>query len=166
MASAGDDLIFEASNSGQLGIGGCLAVVMYGMFSIIPLGLVAFTIHELPEAPWLLALYVASLFPLAVLFVVKRLMARHRLRILRNGTVEVALPFKSIRLDPADLSAIRTATILAGTPGTAPMRVPYVYFLAADGETKAMVPGSAFRREQWQGFFAALASVRSDVVVD
>ena len=167
MAATPDVMVFEARNTGQLGVGGCLTTWMYVVFSVIPLMLVLFTIGEFSEAPVGLTLfYIASLFPLAALFVLSRLMGRYVLRIGRDGTVEAALPFKSYRMAPGELAAIRTATVSAATPGTANIRKAYVYFLAANGESLAVVPASAFGDAQWQDFYRALAAVRPEVAVD
>ena len=166
MAATPDNLVFEARNTGQLGVGGCLTTWMYVVFSVIPIMLVLFTIGEFSEAPVGLSIfYVASLFPLAALFVLRRLMSRHALRIAGDGTVEVALPFKSVRIAPANLASIRAASINAATPGTSPIRKAYVYFLSADGTSQAVVPFSAFTQAQWQDFYSALARVRPEVSV-
>ena len=166
MAEAADGLVFEARNAGQLGVGGCLTTWMYVVFGGIPVMLVLMTIGEFSEAPMGLTIfYILSLFPLAALFVLRRLMARHALRLFRDGSVEAALPFKSIRIAPADLAAIKTASVSAATPGTSPIRKAYVYFLSRDGASQAVVPASAFTGEQWQDFYRALAGVRPDVEV-
>jgi hypothetical protein len=166
MASDGEAWIFEARNAGQLGVGGCLTTWMYVVFSVIPIMLVLFTIGEFSESPIGLSLfYVASLFPLAALFVLRRLMSRHALRIAVDGTVEAALPFKSIRIAPADLASIRAASVNAAAPGASPIRKAYVYFLSVDGTSQAVVPFSAFTQAQWQDFYRALAAVRPEVTV-
>ena len=166
MAGSPEGFVFEARNTGQLGVGGCLTTWMYVVFSVIPLMLVLFTIGEFSESPIGLSLfYVASLFPLAALFVLRRLMSRHALRIAGDGTVEVALPFKSIRIAPADLASIRAASVSAATPGASPIRKAYVYFLSDDGASQAVVPFSAFTQTQWQDFYRALAAVRPEVTV-
>lgn len=166
MAEAAGELVFEARNTGQFGVGGCLTGWMYIVFGGIPVMLVLMTIGDFSEAPvGLTIFYVVSLFPLAVLFVLRRLMARHALRLYRDGAVEAALPFKSTRIAPANLAAIRTASVSAATPGTSPIRKAYVYFLSRDGTSQAVVPASAFTNEQWQGFYTALAGVRPDVEI-
>ena len=166
MAGSANEAIFEVRNSGQLGVGGCLTTWMYVVFGGMPILLVLFTVQEFSEAPvGLTIFYILSLFPLAVLFVLRRLMARHALRIAGDGSVEVALPFKSIRIAPGDLDSLRTATVNAATPGSSPIRKAYVYFLSADGTSQAVVPASAFTEAQWQEFYRALAGVRPDVAV-
>ncbi len=166
MADGADGLEYEARNSGQLGVGGCLALWMFIVFGGMPLALIAMTWQDLGEAPiWLPVFWLVSFFPLAVLLVLRRLMGRHALRVGRSGWVEVALPFKTIRLAPGELAAIKAASVSAATPGTAPIRRAYVYFLGPDRAVKANVAMAAFSREQWQGFYDALARVRPDVEV-
>lgn len=166
MVEAASERVFEAKNAGQFGVGGCLTSWMYIVFGGMPVLLVLMTIGEFSEAPvGLTIFYILSLFPLAVLFVLRRLMARYALRLYRDGAVETVLPFKSIRIAPADLAAIRTASVSAATPGTSSIRKAYVYFLSRDGASQAVVAASAFTDEQWQGFYKALAGVRPDVEV-
>jgi hypothetical protein len=166
MVGSPEAFVFEARNTGQLGVGGCLTTWMYVVFSVIPLMLVLFTIGEFSEAPVGLSIfYVASLFPLVALFVLRRLMGRHALRLARDGTIEAALPFKTIRMAPGEVAAIKTATVSAATPGSANIRKAYVYFLSSDGQSRAVVPASAFTDAQWQDFYRALAAVRPEVAI-
>jgi hypothetical protein len=166
MTDAADGLEFEARNSGQLGVGGCLTIWMFVVFGGMPLALIAMTWQDLGEAPvWLPVFWLVSFFPLAVLLVLRRVMGRHALRIGRAGWVEVALPFKTIRMAPGELAAIKAASVSAATPGAAPIRRAYVYFLGPDRAVKANVAMAAFSQQQWQGFYDALARVRPDVEV-
>ena len=166
MAGAAEELAFEARNSGQLGVGGCLTIWMFVVFGGMPLALIAMTWQDLAEAPVALpAFWLVSFFPLAVLLVLRRLMGRHALRIGRSGWVEIALPFKTIRLEPGELAAIKAASVNAATPGTSPIRRAYVYFLAPDRSVKATLAMAAFAQDQWQAFYEALARVRPDVEV-
>ena len=163
---ADGETFFEARNSGQLGVGGCLTAVMLIVFGGIPLGLVAMTVGEIGEAPILLPLfYLVSLFPLAVLFVVRRLMTRYRLRLERGGTVEVTLPFKSVRLAPGELAAVRTASVAAATPGTSSMQIAYAHFIGTDGQVKASIAMRVLSPEQWRDFFAALSQLHPGVEI-
>jgi hypothetical protein len=167
MADGRDEPIFEARNRGGLAVGGCLTAAMLSVFGGMPLILVAMTWQDLEEAPvGLPAFYVVSLLPLAILYVLRRLMMRHALRVRRDGQVELVLPFKTIRMGGEDLAAVRTSTVLAGTPGSAPMRRAYAHFISADGAVKASVAMSAFPPKQWQGFFSALSGVRPDIRIE
>ena len=166
MAAAADEVVFETRNTGQLGVGGCLAGWMFVVFGGMPLALIAMTWQDLGEAPvWLPAFWLVSFFPLGVLLVLRRLMGRYALRIGRAGWIEIALPFKTIRLAPGELTAVKAASVMAATPGTAPMRRAYAYFLGADRNVKATVAMAAFSQEQWQAFYDALARVRPEVEI-
>ena len=166
MTDAADGLEYEARNSGQLGVGGCLTLWMFAVFGGMPLALIAMTWQDLGEAPvWLPLFWLVSFFPLAVLLVLRRLMGRHALRVGRAGWVEVALPFRTIRMAPGELAAIKAASVSAAAPGPAPIRRAYVYFLGPDRAVKANVAMAAFSQQQWQGFYDALARVRPDVEV-
>jgi hypothetical protein len=166
MAGAAGEVEYEARNTGQLGVGGCLGIWMYVVFGGMPLALIAMTWQDLAEAPvWLPVFWLVSFFPLAMLLVLRRLMARHALRIGRAGWVEIVLPFKTIRLAPGELAAVKAASVTAATPGTAPIRRAYAYFLAPDRSVKATVAMAAFGQDQWAAFFDALARVRPDVEI-
>lgn len=166
MGEIADGLEYEARNSGQLGVGGCLAIWMFVVFGGMPLALIAMTWQDVGEAPvWLPLFWLVSFFPLAVLLYLRRLMGRYALRVGRAGWVEIALPFKTIRLEPGELAAIRAASVNAATPGPAPMRRAFVYFLGPDRSVKATVAMAAFSQEQWTGFYDALARVRPEVEV-
>ena len=160
------ETLFEMRNSGGFGVGGCLTTVMLVVFGGIPVMLVAFTFQEVSEAPVLLPLFwLASLFPLAVLFVLRRLMQRYAVRLERNGTVEVILPFKTIRMAPDELVAVRPDTVNVATSGTAPMRRSFAHFIGPDRSVKASVAMSPFSDAQWQEFFARLAQARPEVEI-
>lgn len=166
MTGAAEGLEYEARNSGQLGVGGCLALSMFVVFGGMPLALIAMTWQDLGEAPlWLPLFWLVSFFPLAVLLCLRRLMARYALRIGRAGWVEIVLPFRTIRMAPGELAAIKAASVNAATPGAAPLRRAFVYFLGPDRAVKATVAMAAFSTEQWQGFYDALARVRPEVEV-
>lgn len=166
MTGDADELAFEARNRGQLGVGGCLAIWMFVVFGGMPLALIAMTWQDLAEAPvWLPVFWLVSFFPLAMLLVLRRLMGRYALRIGRAGWVELVLPFKTIRLAPGELAAIKAASVNAATPGPAPMRRAFVYFLGPDRSVKATVAMAAFGQPQWADFYEALARVRPDVEI-
>ena len=160
------DIAFEMRNTGDLGVGGCLATWMLVIFGGMPLVLVAMTWQELGEEPVLLPIFwLVSLFPLAVLFVLRRLMRRYAVRLRRDGGVEVILPFKTIRLAPAELAAVRTDTVSVATPASAPARRRFAYFISPDRQVKASLAMSAFGDDQWREFFSRLAELRPDVEV-
>ena len=161
------ETLFEARNSGQLGVGGCLTAIMLAVFGGIPLGLVVMTLPEFGEAPVMLSIfYVLSLFPLAALYVLRRLMSRYRLRLERGGTVEVTLPFKTVRIAPGELAAVRTAEVTAATSGNTPMRRAFAHFIGTDRQVKASIAMSVLTAEQWQEFFTVLSRTRPDVLID
>ena len=166
MADAADELAFEARSDGRLGVGGCLTAWMFVVFGGMPLMLIAMTWQDLGQAPvWLPVFWLVSFFPLAMLLVLRRVMGRHALRIGRAGWVEVAMPFRTVRLAPGELAAIKAAEVMAATPGTAPIRRSYAHFLGPDRSVKATVAMAAFSREQWDGFYSMLAAVRPDVEI-
>ena len=81
------------------------------------------------------------------------------------GGVDLILPFKTIRLDPGELAAVRTDAVSVATPGTAPIRRQFAHFIAPDRSVKASIAMSAFGDEQWREFFARLAQTRPDVEI-
>jgi hypothetical protein len=160
------DVAFEMRNTGDFGVGGCLTAVMLVVFGGMPLMLVAMTFQELGEEPVLLPIFwLVSLFPLAVLYVLRRLMRRYAVRLRRDGGVELILPFKTIRIERGDLAAVRTDTVNVATPASAPARRRFAHFIAPDRQVKGSLAMSAFRDEQWQEFFARLAELRPDVEI-
>ena len=160
------DTSFEMRNSGDLGVGGCLTIVMLVVFGGIPLMLVAMTWQELDEAPVLLPVFwLVSLFPLGALYVLRRLMRRYAVRLRHDGGVELILPFKTIRLEPGELVAVRPDTVSVATPGSAPVRRRFAHFIGPDRSVKASLAMSAFSDAQWEEFLARLARVRPDVEV-
>jgi hypothetical protein len=164
--AAPDETLFEMRNSGDFGVGGCLTIVMLVVFGGIPVMLVAMTFQELSEAPVLLPIFwLVSLFPLAVLYVLRRLMRRYAVRLRHDGTVELILPFKTIRLEPGELVAVRPDTVSVATPGTAPIRRRFAHFIGSDRSLKASLAMSAFSDEQWNEFFARLAQARPEVEI-
>ena len=78
---------------------------------------------------------------------------------------EIPLPFRTIRLAPGELAAVKAASVSAAAPGPAPIRRAYVYFLAPDRSVRATLAMAAFSQEQWTAFYDALARVRPDVEV-
>lgn len=164
--TARHEILYEMRNSGGLGVGGCLTTVMLVVFGGIPLMLVAFTIGEVSEEPVLLPLFwLVSLFPLAALFVLRRLMQRYAVRLRNDGGVELILPFKTIVLEPGELVAVRPDTVNVATSGTAPMRRSFAHFIGPDRSVKASMAMSPFTDAQWQEFFARLVQVRPEVEI-
>ena len=163
----GDTVIFRAGSRGGFGVGGCAGWFMLAVFGPLPFALIAFTInrwHELPVA--LTIFYVLSFFPLAVLFVIGRLISRYALAVERDGTVEIVYPFKTVRLGPTDFSRVVVQTAHLGYNQGVPIHRPDVKFARADGSVAASVAMNAFSSEQWQAFLAALRGARPEVRVD
>lgn len=161
-----DEAIFRAGSRGGFGVGGCAGWFMLAVFGPLPFALIAFTVnrwHELPVG--LTIMYILSFFPLAVLFVISRLMSRYAIAVLAGGTVEIVYPFKTMRLGPGDFSrVVMQAAHLGYAPG-GPIHRPDVKFARDDGAVAASVALNAFSPEDWQGFLVVLQRVRPDVRV-
>ena len=155
-------VVFETGNRGTLPVPrviGCLMVVVFGVPALM---LVATTWREVPKYPWLIAVYLASLFPFLVLFVVSRLMARYALRVHADGGVDVVLPFKTVRIAKADLAAITlTSTYVAATNA----RRSWVVLSSPDGATWTTFSPSAFDAKAFEQFLAAVREVNPNVKI-
>lgn len=159
------DIVFQAGANNGLGVGGCLGAFMVGVFGIIPLALIAFTASAWREMPVILTIvWLVSFFPLAVLFVLSRVLRRYALIVGRTGWVEIVYPFKMVRLEPGDFSEVAVQSSHLGYQQGVPLRRTNVYFIRP-GHVAATVAMQAFNQEQWRDFFAALRSVRPEVVV-
>lgn len=160
------EAIFRTGSKGGLGVGGCGGAFMLAVFGPLPFALIAFTINVWHEAPvGLTIFYILSFFPLAVLFVIGRLISRYALAVERDGTVEIVYPFKTLRLSPSDFAWVTTQAAHLGYNQGMPIRRPDVKFVRADNHIAASVAMNAFSPQQWQDFLAALQSVRPDVRV-
>lgn len=151
-------VVFQTGNPGRLAVPGAIAIFMTLVFGAPALMLVATTWRDLPDQPVLLpVLYLGSLFPLAVLFVLRRLMSRYALRVFDDGGVELVLPFKRRRFAAGALSGIRLQKVtMAVYQGGAAMRREHVHFIGADGSPAETMAVGAFSRSQWDAFFASL----------
>lgn len=156
-------IIFETGNPGRLGVPAFLAVFMVVIFGMPAILLPATTWDMVPEHPVLLpAVYVLAFFPLAVLFVLRRLMARYAMRLFADGAVELVLPFKTHRLAAANLARIVFSAAGAANRG----RQPFANFVGPDGRVAASVAASAFSTGQWHAFLDALRSTAPNVTVE
>ena len=160
----GGDAIFRTGRKGGLGVGGCGGWFMLAVFGPLPFALIAFTLSRWHEAPVVLTIfYIASFFPLAVLFVIARLITRYALAVGRDGTVEIVYPFKTVRLAPADFAWVTTQAAHLGYNQGMAIRRPDVKFVRADNSIAASVAMHAFSQGQWQDFLAALQHARPEV---
>ncbi|MBX3577903.1 MAG: hypothetical protein KF723_11885 [Rhizobiaceae bacterium] len=155
--------LFETGNPGRLGVPPAGMILMIVVFGFPAVMLPATTWSLVPEFPIMLpAFYLLALFPLAVLFVLRRLMSRYALRLLNDGTVELVLPFKTIRLSAATLS--RVVFSRAGTANRG--QQTFASFIDARGTVAASVAASAFSSGQWQGFLDALRTLAPHIAVE
>lgn len=160
------EIVFQTGNPGKLPVSGCMAAFMIAMFSI-PLFAIPTTFPLLGEHPVLIPFtWLAACFPLAVLYVLARLMGRYALRVGAAGWVEIVFPFRTQRLQPGDFAAIviQNTSLAVYTAGGAMKRAD-VKFVRADGKVAAFVALSAFSAAQWEGFLAAVREVRPEVAI-
>ncbi len=116
-----------------------------------------------PEYPVLLpAAYVLAFFPLGVLFVLRRLMARYALRLHADGAVELVLPFKTHRLPAGSLARVVFSAVGVANRG----RQTFAGFVGVDGRVAASVAASAFSTAQWRDFLDALRKAAPHVTVE
>lgn len=160
MSPAARRIVFETGNPGRLAVPGLLTVLMTALFGGIAAMLVATTWSLLPANPWLAAVWVAALFPLAVLWALKRLMARYALRVFADGAAEIVLPFKRVHIAPGALTAIARRDASVGNG----LRRTWIDFAGPDG-VHATVAARAFSPAQFDAFAAALRGAGAAVRV-
>jgi hypothetical protein len=153
-------VVFEARNPGKLPVPGCLGCFMVGVFGMPAVMLPLMTWKEVPQNPWLLLVYIGALFPLAVLYVLKRLMSRYNLRVFQDGLVEIVYPFKTVRITQAELASVALqSTYVAALNGPRTSLV----FTSRDGRMLASLAPQAFGGDAITRFVETLRSVNPDV---
>ena len=153
---------FEAKSPGRLPVPRSLGCLMVGVFGVPVVMLIATTWREVPNYPWLLAVYLAALFPLAALYAVKRLMKRYRLRVYADGAVEVAFPFRTVRIGRSELASVGTSTTHLAAAGG---HRTFVVLASSDGRVLASFSPSAFGPGAVEAFLDALRRANPGVVI-
>ena len=162
MTESSDQLVFSARNPGRLPVPGVLGCVMVVAFSLPAVMLVATTWKELPNYPWLAAAWVGSLFPLAVLYVIRRLMTRYNLRLYADGLVEIVFPFKTVRIARGELASVTAQGVYVAAIRA---RRTWLVFASRDGKVLASLSPSAFEAGVVERFLGALREVNPQVAI-
>lgn len=158
MKQASSEVIYQTDSSSG---GWKILIWLIGtVFAIPSTALVLFTFHDLNKAPWLAILYLVSLFPLAVLLVLYRLITRYRLRFYSNGVAEIVFPFSTVRLDRENLSQIMIKRHFQ--PSTNSHR-EWIHFIDKSGKTITSLAPLAFSQAEIEQFFAMFRQYRTDV---
>lgn len=155
-------VIFQAGNAGGLPVPPVIGCFMMGAFGLPAVMVVATTWRQIPQYPWLLLVYLASLFPFLVLWVIKRLMSRYALRVFSSGDVEVVFPFKTVRIGRFDLA---TVAITSNYVHAINARRYWIVLADRAGKTLATFSPSAFTPQSLQAFVAAVLQVNPSVQV-
>jgi len=158
------NLRLEIGNPGRLALPGVTVVFMCVMFGLPGIMLVATTWSMLGEYPVLLPLvWLGAAFPVLAVYVLKRLMARYRLRLFDDGAVELDFPFRSVRIGRDELAAIRRrgAYVSQGN-----VQRSWIEFISPGNSALATLPGNTFTTEDLERFFAALRGTNPAVAVE
>lgn len=115
--------------------------------------LVAMTIHEIREAPWMVLLWPVAFFPFLVVWTLKRLMTRYALRAFNNGDIEIVFPFKRQLIKREQLSSV---TIKSRYVQQLQATQTFYLFGDSSGSVLANVHHGAFSNDQWESFLGAL----------
>ena len=160
MNQASKQVIYQTdSSSGGWKI---LIWLIGSVFALPSIALVLFTCHELGEMPWLAIFYVVSLFPLAVLLVLYRLMTRYRLRFFSDGEAEIVFPFSTVRLDRNNLAQIMIKRHFQPTTNS---HREWIHFIDKSGKTITSLAPMAFSPAEIEQFFAMIRQHRPDVTI-
>ena len=160
MNQASKQLIYQTDSSS----GGWKIVIWLigSVFTLPSIALVLFTFHELGETPWLAIFYVLSLFPLAVLLVLYRLMTRYRLRFFSDGEAEIVFPFSTVRLDRNNLAQVMIKRHYQPTTNS---HREWIHFIDKNGKTITSLAPMAFSHAEIEQFFAMIRQHRPDVTI-
>jgi hypothetical protein len=152
---------FQTGNPGKLALPGFATIFMAVVLGFPAVVLPPMTWDLQPEMPILLpVLWIGACFPLAVLYVLGRLMSRYALRVFSDGSIDIVFPFKTVPIDAGKLASVRQAS-----GGSQRMRQVFVQFVTIDGKVAADVARNAFSTVQWSGFFDALRQAAPQVAV-
>ncbi len=145
-------MIFAYRHATSLGLPLIIQVVMIVAFGLPALACILFTLQDLPQNPWLIILYLVACFPLAVLFVLARLMSRYALAVFENGDLEVKLPFSRVTVAAGTLdSIVLESRYVAATKS----QMSWFRFVDRDGRVILSLASSAFSNQVFEDFFKA-----------
>lgn len=156
--------LFVMQNPGELPVPLFIQFIMYAVFSL-PLIVIPITLREVPESPWLLLVYVAACFPLALMWGLKRLMGRYAVAVHEDGRLVVTLPFKSQTFAAGALQRVAFNTVRAQVGGTVQNRT-WVQLIGAGDTLLTQFASTAFSGEQIQDLLQALRQVNPQLPID
>ncbi len=136
---------------------------MFIAFGMPAAACILFTIHELPQHPWLILLYVISCFPVAVLFVLRRLMSRYALAVYENGDLEVTFPFSRKVLPSGSIEKITAdSRYVAATQS----RMSWIRFVGQKDKIHLSLARSTFSDQVFADFFAAAKARNPKLIIE
>lgn len=148
-------LIFEFHHPRGLGLPIFIQIVMIVAFGMPSIACFLFTLQELPQHPWLVLVYLVSLFPMAVLYLLARFMGRYALKVYENGDLEVTFPFSKKILSSGSVSKITSdSRYVAATKST----MTWIRFVSHEGQILLSLAGSVFAKQVFDEFVAAAKS--------
>jgi hypothetical protein len=151
---------FEAKNPGSLGLPIWLSFLMVSLFSIPLLLIPMIPISEIVKTPALLVFYPIAVFPLGVLYVLRRLMTRYGLRVYENGDARIEFPFKIVQIKQGTLREIVVQTrFVAALNGYR----TWIQFVDLSGRILASLSPNAFASEPLHQFIAAVKETNPGV---
>lgn len=155
--------IFAYRRPAGMGLPVMIQVVMFIAFGLPAVACVLFTFQELPQNPWLFGLYLVSLFPLAVLYLLTRLMSRYALAVYENGDLEITFPFSREVLPAGSVARVSSDSRYVAATAS---QWTWFRFVGQEDKILLSLAGSAFPQNVLADFLAAAKSVNPKLQIE
>jgi hypothetical protein len=156
---------FEIRNRGGLPLPAVIQGIMLLVFAM-PLIVIPMTFSEVAKHPMVLLVWLAACFPLALMYVLKRLFTRFAVALYQDGGVRITQPFTTHNISREQLATIVTRTNQAHVGGAntaARVAVPWMYFFDSADKKLAQVSPAGFDASDIEKLLGEVRRLRPDV---